>query len=168
MRKLAAVEDARAVMTEGMDWSAWRWLLERSRVRQIADRATAALDSAATRVKSAWPADLKVAYSELVIANKNHNKNHTGESATSIPELRSLAKRIKDAEDKAERCRLAAEATFDEAEQRFSADLARQGARKALETYDLREAAIGKAEAAAKQLQAPAGREPANSNERSH
>ncbi|HYL11830.1 MAG TPA: hypothetical protein VEV41_02280, partial [Terriglobales bacterium] len=60
------------------------------------------------------------------------------------------AKRVKEADDKAEHCRLDAEDTFDEAERRFSADMAREGARKALKTYDLREAAIRKAEAAAR------------------
>ena len=38
MHKLPAVEDARAVMTEGINWSAWRWLIEKRRVREIADR----------------------------------------------------------------------------------------------------------------------------------
>lgn len=155
MRKLPAVEDARAVMTEGLDWSAWKWLLERKRVREIADRATAALDRAENKVKASWPDDLKLAYAELV----DHSSKRTSCQQQSVsvtepltPELKVIAKRVKHADDKAERCRLAAEATFDEAEKGFSAELARQGAQKALDTYDLREAAIRKAEAAGQEV----------------
>jgi hypothetical protein len=43
---------------------------------------------------------------------------------------------------------LDAEDTFDVAEKKLSASLAREGARKAIESWDLREAAIRKAEAA--------------------
>ncbi|HYL11727.1 MAG TPA: hypothetical protein VEV41_01740, partial [Terriglobales bacterium] len=81
MRKLVAVEDARAVMMEGMDWSAWKWLLERQRVREIADRATAALDDADKKVKSAWSADLKMAYSELVAQDKDSKRKSRANSA---------------------------------------------------------------------------------------
>ena len=52
------------------------------------------------------------------------------------------------ADEEAERARLDAEDTFDEAERRMSTDLAREGAGKALRTYELREAAIRKSEAA--------------------
>ena len=51
MRKLAAVEEARAVMTEGMEWGVWKWLLEKRGVQEIADRATAALHEADRRSK---------------------------------------------------------------------------------------------------------------------
>ena len=155
MRKLSAVQDARAVMNEGMEWSAWKWLLESRRVREIADRATAALHQANRRVKSTWPADLKTAYSELVNpgSKRKSRSNHADQVTPAIPPaIRVVAKQVKDADDKAERCRLLAEETFDEAEQRFSAERAREGARKALESYDLREAAIRKAEAAGRQI----------------
>jgi len=66
MRKLAAVEEARAVMTEGMEWGVWKWLLEKRRVQEIADRATAALHEADRKVKAAWSDELKTAYKELV------------------------------------------------------------------------------------------------------
>ena len=65
MRKLAAVEDARAVMTAGIEWSVWKWLLEQKRVREIADQATAALDQADEKAKAAWSDDLKIAYLDL-------------------------------------------------------------------------------------------------------
>lgn len=157
MRKLPAVEDARAIMTQGLEWSAWRWLLERGRVREMADRATAALDRADQRVKSAWPEELKLAYAQLLAAEKKSKRkngsNHGAEEPHFIaPEVWAIAQRVKQADDKAERCRLDAEDIFDEAERRISAAMARQGARKALETYDLRESAIRKAEAAVRQL----------------
>ena len=153
MRKLSAVQNARAIMMEGMDWSAWKWLFERRRVRDIADRATAALEAAAKKAKAQWPSELKMAYSQLIAsdqsskANSGTNHGHDGTDGIS-DEIRLLVKQVKQAEDKAERCRLAAEDMFEEAEQRFSAEMAREGARKALETYDLREAAIRKAETA--------------------
>lgn len=153
MHKLPAVEDARAVMTEGLDWSAWRWLIEKRRVREIADRATAALDRAEKRVKANWPEELTAAYAQLVREDRHSKRTNDPAKAEHLqnidPEVKVLATRIKEADEKAERCRLAAEATFDEAEQRFSAEMARQGAGKALRTYDLREAAIRQAEAAA-------------------
>jgi hypothetical protein len=43
-----------------------------------------------------------------------------------------------------------AEATFDEAEHRMSTHLAREGAQKAIDSWDLREKAIRKAEALAR------------------
>ncbi len=153
MRKLRAVEDARAVMTEGMEWSPWKWLLEKGRVREIADRATAALDAADKKTKSTWPAEMKAAYAELEADDKRSNRksrlNHAEPvTCATSDDVRRAAEEVKKADDKAERCRLKAEDMFDEAERQFSAELARQAARKALETYDLREAAIGKGEAA--------------------
>lgn len=145
MRKLPAVEDARAVMTEAMDWSVWRWLLEKRRVREIADRATAALDRADKKAKIAWSDQLKRAYGEVT----NHGgRDGEGASDGIPPEIKLAARRIKQADDLAERSRLDAEDTFDVAEQRMNASLAREGARKALRTYDLREKAIARSEAA--------------------
>ena len=31
MQKLAAVDEARRVMQQGMEWSIWRWLIEKNR-----------------------------------------------------------------------------------------------------------------------------------------
>lgn len=153
MRKLPAVEDARAVMSEAMDWSVWRWLLEKQRVREIADRATAALDRADQKVKNNWSDDLKAAYNQLL---EEDSKSKTSRQKKEAPasqalnsELLGTAKRVKDADAKAERARLDAEETFDEAERQMSASMAREGARKALRTYDLRENAIRLSEAAA-------------------
>jgi len=146
MRKLNAVEEARAVMKEGAGWSAWKWMLEKHGVREIADRATAALARANQRAKSAWPKELKAAYE----ACENGSKSKTGSSEQEAlsPELMLSAKRVKKADDRAARATLEAEQMFDEAERAFSADMARQAARKALESNDLRESAIRETEAA--------------------
>ena len=69
MRKLASVEEARAIMTQGMEWGVWKWLLEKKRVREIADEARAALDELETKVKDTWSDDLKIAYNQLVSEN---------------------------------------------------------------------------------------------------
>ncbi len=151
MRKLPAVEEARAVMTEAMDWSVWRWMLEKPHVRQVADRATAALDRADRQAKASWKDDLKIAYNELIEHERKtaHRRQASPEPQDGVAaEIRLLARQIKEADDKAERVRLDAEDTFDEAERRMSVSMAREGARKALRTYDLRENAIRKSEAA--------------------
>lgn len=151
MRKLAAVEEARALMQEAMDWSMWRWLLEKAHVREVADRATAALDQADRGAKAKWSDELKQAYEALVTQNKPSRIRTKPRSSARLdisPAIRLAAKHIKQADDEAERARLDAEDTFDEAERRMSTDLAREGAGKALRTYELREAAIRKSEAA--------------------
>jgi hypothetical protein len=151
MRKLAAVEEARAVMTEGMEWGLFRWLLEKGRVQEIADRATASLAEADDKVKAFWGDDLKRAYEELADQEKPKRSRHQEkdpETHEIPPEVRLRAKKVKDAYDEGQRARVDAEDTFDEAERRMSTDLARVGCRKALDSYDLREHAIRMAEAA--------------------
>jgi hypothetical protein len=141
MRKLAAVEEARAVMTEGMEWGVWKWLLEKRRVQEIADRATAALHEADRKVKASWSDELKTAYKELVEQEKpkrGRRQEKDPEGVNIAPEVRLTAKKVKQAYDEGQRARVDAEDTFEEAERRMSTDLAREGARKALESYDLR------------------------------
>jgi len=148
MKKISAVEEARAVMTAAADWGLWKWLLEKGRVQEIADRATAALASADKKVKENWSVELKKAYAELAHAQAGRSAEN------SAPEPRLAAKRVKQAYEKGQRARVDAEETFKEADRRMSTEMAREGARKALESYDLRERAIRKAEEAGK---APAG-----------
>jgi len=153
MRKLAAVEEARAVMTEGIEWGLFRWLLEKGRVREIADRATAALDEADRKAKATWSDDLKSAYNELVDQEKpkrSRRQEKDPESHDIPPDVRLTAEKVKAAYDEGQRARVDAEDTFDEAERSMSTDLARVGCRKALDSYDLRERAIRMAEAAAR------------------
>ena len=157
MRKLAAVEDAKAIMTEGMEWGVWKWLLEKKRVRGIADEASAALDEFEMKVKSTWNDDLKIAYNHLVAQNgdvkqvRQKAKSANKDEAVKIDsQIMAAAKRVKDADDDAYNAHEDAEDLFAEAEKRMSTNMAREGARKALVAYDLHESAIRKAEALAR------------------
>jgi len=133
MRKLACVEEAKALMSEARDWSVWRWLIEKRRVRETADRATEALGELEEKVKAGWSEELRRAA-------------QNGRSRNLDPELKLALKELKQAEEAAEASRLDAEATFDEAERRLSAALAREGTQKAIASWELREKAIRKAE----------------------
>ncbi len=116
-------------------------------MREIADRATAALERADRKVKATWSDELKKAYDELVSQDPNprtHRREEgqvTGDQ-TIAPETRLKARQVKKADDEAARATRDAEATFDEAERLLSASMAREGARQALKSYDLRERAI--------------------------
>jgi len=148
MKKLPAVEEARAVMTEGMGWSVWKWLMEKKRVRVIADKAVDAFDEVETRVKAGWSDELKIAYNNLVAEDEKPSpKNGTAKAArkagaTLDAELVKAIQRVKEADDIAYDARMDAEDLFAEAEKRLSISMTKQGAAKAL-----REAAIRKAEA---------------------
>lgn len=153
MRKLAAVEDARAIMTEGMDWGVWKWLLEKKRVRAIADEARAALDEAEKKVKATWSDEQKIAYNDLVSqdggpkrARKNSKPGTRSEAPKTTPEMVADAKRVKEADDEAYNAHEDAEDAFAEAEKRMSTSGARKAARMALVAYDRHEEAIRKAE----------------------
>ncbi len=156
MRKLPAVEDARAIMTEGMEWGVWKWLLEKKRVRAIADKARAALDEFEMKVKATWSDDLKIAYNQLVSQNgdvkRARQKAKLGkkEEAPEIDsQLMRAVKQVKKADDDAYNAHEDSEDVFAEAEKRMSTSMAREGARMALKAYDAHEAAIRKAEALA-------------------
>jgi cell wall assembly regulator SMI1 len=125
MHKIAEVEAAKQLMTEAKDWSVWHWLTEKRRVRVAADAATAALERAEKKVKAEWPEDVRKLYPAAV-------------------------RDVKKADDAAYKARMDAEATFDEAERRLSASMAREGAQKAIDSYCLHEHAIRKAEAVAR------------------
>ena len=157
MRKLSAVEEARAIMTEGMNWGVWKWLLEKKRVRQIADEARAALDEMETKVKATWSDDLKIAYNQLVSqdgnakrARKNDKPGKKAEAQKIDPQITVAVTRVMEADDIAYNAHEDAEDAFAEAEKRMSTSGAREGARKALEAYDLHETAIRMAEALAR------------------
>jgi len=157
MRKLPAVEDARAIMTQGMEWGVWKWLLEKRRVRAIADDARAALDELEMKVKGAWSDDLKVAYNQLVSQNgnakrprKNGKPGKKAEEHRIDPQVMAVVKQVIGADDEAYNAHEDAEDAFAEAEKRMSTSMAREAARKALGAYDRHEAAIRKAEALAR------------------
>ena len=164
MKKISAVEEARAIMTEGIEWGVWKWLMEKKRVREIADVARAALDDCEMKVKLTWDDDYKIAYNQLVTENGNGNgkrqrkaSKSNGKAAGKITDAKILAavKRIAEADDDAYNAHEEAEEVFADAERKMSTALAREGARKALEAYDLHEAAIRKAESLARE-KAPA------------
>src|SRR3954447_3512339 len=69
MKKIAAVEEARAIMTLGMQWGVWKWLVEKKTVPPIADQARTALDDAEMNVKLTWSDDFKLAYNQPVSQN---------------------------------------------------------------------------------------------------
>jgi hypothetical protein len=156
MKKLEAVEEARAIMTLGLDWGVFKWLMEKPKVRKIADRATEALNDAEDKVKATWSDELKLAYNYLATQEDDDSgKAKKGSKGKALPkdvdaDALAIAKGIYEADEETETMRLDAEDTFDEGEKKLSVGMARDGARKALATYDLHEKAIRKAEAAAK------------------
>ncbi len=148
MRKLAEVQQAKELMNEAIDWSVFKWLFEKPRVRETADRANDALDRVERSVKSRWSDQLKAALNELSGRGaRRHQKSQQLPQATH-PEIRLLVEKIKDADDAARRARRDAEETFDEAERQLSTSLAREGCKKAIYSWELHEKAIRKAEAA--------------------
>jgi hypothetical protein len=155
MKKIAAVEEARAIMTQGMQWGVWKWLMEKKRVRGLADEARAALDTLEMKVKLTWNDELKIAYNQLVSEDGNEKRRRKSKSkndgaattANSNSKVTAAVKRIKEADDDAYNAHEDAEDLFAEAERKMSTSMAREAARKALEAYDLHEAAIRKAEA---------------------
>jgi len=154
MQKLAAVEEAKAVMNQAKDWSVWRWLMEKSKVRKAADTAVDALSALEKQVKAGWDDDLKKSYRELEAqanmetdpkAKRQFEKAR--KEATGIdPKIKLAVRRVKEADDEAYRARMDAEQAFADAERQMSASMAREGARKAIESWELREKAIRKAE----------------------
>ncbi|HYU47908.1 MAG TPA: hypothetical protein VEK84_17230 [Terriglobales bacterium] len=148
MRKLTEVEDAKTLMTEAMNWSVVRWLKEKKRVRKTADLANACLDRLDQEIKARWSDELKDAYSELGGRSDGAQRPHKQPSQGIDSQVKLLAKRVKESDDDAYRVRMDAEDTFDEAEKQLSTRLAREGCRKAIDSWELHEQAIRKSEAA--------------------
>jgi hypothetical protein len=156
MHKLPAVEEAKELLTVAANWGVWKWLTEKSRVRQTADRAWEALDEYEEKVRSSWSEDLQKAYQELVAEasmNGNAKSRRDFEKAQQAaqgvdPKIKAAAKRLKQADEEAYALRMQAEETFDEAERRMSTSMACEGSRQAVEAWELREKYIRKAEAA--------------------
>ncbi len=145
MRKLAAVEEAKALMNEAVSWSVMKWLREKKRVRRVADQANAALDELDCAVKARWGAEVKTAYEEL--SAQSGTKGHHSPAGSTNDEVRQFVRKVKEADDEAYRARMDAENTFDEAERRLSTSLAREGCHKAILSWDLHQKAIRRAEA---------------------
>jgi len=62
MHKLPEVEEAKDLMNEALDWSTFKWLFEKPRVRKTADLANAALDHLNRAVKARWSDEFKAIY----------------------------------------------------------------------------------------------------------
>lgn len=148
--KIAEVETAKALMTEAMSWSVMKWLREKKRVRQAADRANAALDRLSESVKKRWNSGLKAAH-EVLVAQMASGTSADRAKKQSLPmadpEATLIVRKVKEADDEAYRARMDAEKTFDDAERQLSTSLAREGCRKAIHGWELHEKAIRKAEA---------------------
>jgi uncharacterized protein YukE len=141
MKRLPEVETAKTLMTEATTWSVMKWLREKKRVRATADQANAALDRVRQTIGESWHSETKSAYAALV----DNTRPHTLQSLND--EIRQALRKVKEADDEAALARADAEQTFDNAERQLSTRLAREGCRKAIESWDLHEKAIQKAEA---------------------
>jgi hypothetical protein len=150
MEKIPKVEAAKTLMAEAVSWSVMKWLREKKRVRKTADQANAALDQLNQVVKDRWPDSVRVAYASLVTqgsGNATAPGQPTPPPTVIDPPSRLSAKKVKEADDAAYRARMDAEETFDEAERQLSTSLAREGCRKAIQSWELHEKAIRRAEA---------------------
>jgi len=147
MERIPEVEAAKALMNEAVSWSVMKWLREKKRVRKTADQANAALDQLNQAVKNRWPDAVRVAYKTLVPQGAGIATVPV-QSTQPIDQQSNLsAKKVKEADDVAYRARMDAEETFDTAERQLSTRLAREGCRKAIQSWELHERAIKKAEA---------------------
>jgi hypothetical protein len=140
MAELKEVAAARKLMTEAMEWSVMKWLGEKKKVRHTADKANETLDRVEMELHDGWNHELKAAYAQVSGKEASNGKMPA--------EAERLARGIKEAHDAAIRARLDAEETFEKAERRLSTRMAREGCQKAIDGWDLHEAAIRKAESA--------------------
>jgi len=145
MQRLSEVENAKALMSEAMTWSVMKWLREKKRVRQTADRANAVLDQLNRSVKDRWADRVRTAYDALGAEQTGSHVRGQRELSPD-PEAMLLAKKVKEADELAQCARMDAETTFDDAERQLSTSLAREGCRKAIASWELHEKAIRKAE----------------------
>jgi hypothetical protein len=150
MLNLKEVEDAKALMNEAVNWSVMHWLTEKKRVRKAADLANAALDALDKQLKDRWSDELKAAYNELPqvagIPEPSKTPPKDKKKTAIDPEMKLLAKSIKQADEAAWTAHMDAEDTFDRAEKRLSTSMAREGTRKAITSWELHEKAILKIE----------------------
>ena len=150
MRKLPEVQRAKELMNEAIAWSVFKWMFEKPRVRETADRANDALDRLERTVKSHWSDEAKAAFKKLSGKTSGTTRGQKkGEQApqSTDPQVTLLLEKVRDADDAARRARMDAEKTFDEAERQLSTSLAREGCKKAIHSWELHEKAIRNAEA---------------------
>jgi hypothetical protein len=146
MKEPPEVRDAKELMNQAMDWSSFRWLFEKSRVREIADRANAALDRLNRNIKARWSGGAKEVYKELAASKSAPTEHENSKVATSPTELAALLQKVIEADEAAHKARRNAEDTFDEAEKQMSTTLAKEGCKMAIRSWELHEKAIRRAE----------------------
>jgi hypothetical protein len=149
MRKLSEVQEAKELMEEAADWSTFKWMFEKTRVRETADRANAALDKLERAVKARWSDELKAEFKEQsgrVAGAKRGPQTEQSPPHTSDPQIKVLVEKVMEADKAAKRAREDAEETFDEAEKQLNTSLAREGCKKAIHSWELQEKAIRKAQ----------------------
>jgi hypothetical protein len=156
MKKFPEVDEAKALMTEALQWSVMKWLTEKKCVRKTADKANNALWSIQKAAKQRWPEELRSAYEQL--AARDGNATGTGrlqskDGARAVdPGVEHLARAVKQLDDEAYAAHIDAEETFDKADKMLSTSKAREGCRKAILSWELYEKAIFRAEAAVPEL----------------
>jgi outer membrane murein-binding lipoprotein Lpp len=110
-------------------------------LRKAADRANDLLDELDRSIKATWSDELKAAYAELAPSAKPGN--HSASNFSKVrPEVKQLAKQLRQADSEAYSARMDAEDTFDLAEKRLSTSMAREGSAKAIISWELKEKAI--------------------------
>lgn len=142
MPKLPEVEEAKALMTEAMEWSVFTWLFRKSTVRKTADRANATLDKLNRSIKSRWSGEVKAAYKQLAAKGRGSDESAPGVD----PEIVRFVKGVREVDLAARRARQHAEDLFAEAERQMNTGLAREGCKKAIHQWELDEKAIRRAQ----------------------
>ncbi len=148
MRKLPEVVEAKELMAEAVEWSVFNWMFQKPKVREAADQANSALDKLTKNIKSRWNDELKFAYKEST-GKAEKASAHTAKGKSpghSAAEIRPLIEKVKAADAAAHRARRDAEETFEVAERQLNLDLAREGCKKAIHSWELHEKAIRLAE----------------------
>jgi len=156
MKKLPEVEEAKALMTEALNWSVMKWIMEKKRVRKTADKANNSLWAMQKALRDSWGTELISAYDVLGehvgnAAGNSERQRFKQDASPVDPEIKRLAKAVKQADDEAYAAHLDAEETFDRADKLLSTAKAREGCRKAILSWELYEKAIFKSEACVSQ-----------------
>ncbi len=152
MKKFDEVEQAKALMTEGLSWSVMKWIAEKKRVRKAADKANNLLWTTQKTLRDFWSDELIAAYDALAGRDGNSDSHRPKQDGAAIDqEIKRLANALKKADDEAYAAHLDAEETFDKADKWLSTAKAREGCRKAILSWDLYEKAILKSEQCASQ-----------------
>ena len=148
MRRLVEVQEAKELMNEAIEWSVLKWMFEKPKVRETADRANDALDRMERTVKARWSDQLKAVFRELSGKSSGDSRRNQKKPQLPLPDpqIKLLLEKVKEADDAARRARKDAEEIFDEADRQLNISLAREGCKKAIHSWELHEKAIRKAE----------------------